>query len=172
MLPALSPSCVTPFLLFIFPLATKFSASLSHLYMPLTTSTVLLLLLGGGSSRSIQKDFGVRVYVCTNASAIFLQTLKVLQGPDTIILILISFIWREDEEKVRGRERGNAALGRRCRQLAVLWLCLDVCLKTSPKFGTERIFPLVLLLNILQKLPQDIKYCFDQINILCAVISS
>jgi len=58
------------------------------------------------------------------------------------------------------------------RQLAALWLCLDVCLKNSPKFGTERFFPLVLLLNILQKPPLDIEYCFDQANILCAEVSS
>lgn len=73
---------------------------------------------------------------------------------------------------MRGRQRGNAALGRRYRQLAALWFCLDVCLKNSPMFGTERFFPLVLLLNILQKLPQDIEYCFDQMNILCAEFSS
>lgn len=73
---------------------------------------------------------------------------------------------------MRGRRRGNAALGRRYRQLAALWLCLDVCLKNSPRFGTEKFFPLVLLLNILQKLPRDIEYSFDQMNILCAEVSS
>lgn len=56
--------------------------------------------------------------------------------------------------------------------MAALWLCLDVFLKNSPKFGTERFFPLVLLLNILQKLPLDIEYCFDQANTLCAEVSS
>lgn len=96
-----------------------------------------------------------------------------LQGLDAIFLILILFIWREEKGKSEGeRERGNAALGRRCRQLAALWLCLDVCLKNSSKFGTERFFPLVFLLNILQKLPWDIEYCFDQMNILYAEVSS
>lgn len=98
-----------------------------------------------------------------------------LQGLDTVFLILILFIWREEEgksERGRERERGNAALGRRYRQLAALWLCLDVCLKNSSKFGTAIFFPLVLLLNILQKLPWDIEYCFDQMNILYAEVSS
>lgn len=47
-----------------------------------------------------------------------------------------------------------------------------MCLKNSLIFGRERFFPLVLFLNILQKLPQDIEYCFDQANILCAEVSS
>lgn len=133
----LLPSSLTTPLLFNFLLATNMSASLGHLSMPITTSTVLVVWW-----QSIWRDLGrsslLYVCVCTHVNAVFLKTWKVFRG-----LTLFSWSWSHSFWRRRGKwkkERGNAALGRRYRQLAALWLCLDV-FKKQPNIWQREIFP-------------------------------
>lgn len=136
MLPALSPPSVTPLLPVSVPLATKFSASCSHLSIPLTTSVVLC----GGRGWSTYRDLvgGVCLYVC---ECDIHANLKALQGPDTTFLILISFIWRKEEGESEGEKERECCSWQKIQAIGC-FMALPWCVfKKQPKIWHREIFP-------------------------------
>lgn len=77
--------------------------------------------------------------VCTLLSTIFLQIWKGLQEPDTAFLILISFILREEERKMR--ERGECCSWQKIQAIGC-FMALPWCMfKKQHKIWHGEIFP-------------------------------